>query len=351
MPTVAEQLRAAREAQNLSISRVAEATNIKSDYLRALEAGRLETFSAPIYVKGFVRTYASHLRLKVPELIAQLEGELAQSKKFAEPPPLGDGSKNPLDFLALQFSKLNWRTAVPIVVALAWIAASMLAGGAASSLRALGGAVVGTVGAGALLAPKPHGLALGDLLGQGLDVLDDHGGGFGGATAAADLDRLLTDLARNGTDALLEQRRGVGACRPRQRARGDRPPECRLEAGDQRCANVTAGGRNSWNRRTPSASTRSRVPTCRSTVPGTAVPCGRGIRGHSLMCSRTAKPPAPIAAPVTASPANGPRVTTERRPGRTGSAVKVLVPADSANGSSPKRWPRCRVLDSRSIVR
>ena len=55
------------------------------------------------------------------ELIAQLEGELAQSKKFAEPPPLGDGSKNPLDFLALQFSKLNWRTAVPIAALIALV--------------------------------------------------------------------------------------------------------------------------------------------------------------------------------------------------------------------------------------
>ncbi len=115
MPTVAEQLRVARETQNLPISRVAEATNIKTDYLRALESGQYETFSATIYVKGFVRTYATHLRLKVPELLAQLETDLAQSKKFDAAPRLASGSKNPIDFAALQLSKVNWQVALPIL--------------------------------------------------------------------------------------------------------------------------------------------------------------------------------------------------------------------------------------------
>lgn len=115
MPTVAEQLRTARESQNLPLNRVAEATNIKSDYLRALEAGQYETFSAPIYIKGFVRTYASYLRLKVPELITQLEADLAQSEKFNAPPNLSESSKNPLDFAALQLSKLNLRVALPLL--------------------------------------------------------------------------------------------------------------------------------------------------------------------------------------------------------------------------------------------
>ena len=115
MPTVAEQLRAARESQNLPISRVAEATNIKTDYLRALESGDYKTFSAPIYIKGFVRTYATHLRLKVPELIAQLEADLAQSQKFNTAPTYSSDSRNPLDFLALQLSKFNLRVALPII--------------------------------------------------------------------------------------------------------------------------------------------------------------------------------------------------------------------------------------------
>ena len=133
MPTVAEQLRAARESQNLPISRVAEATNIKTDYLRALESGQYDTFSAPIYVKGFVRTYATHLRLKVPELIAQLEADLAQSGKFNSAPNLTSDSRNPLDFLALQLSKFNLRVALPIVGIVALL---VLVGWGISSCRA-----------------------------------------------------------------------------------------------------------------------------------------------------------------------------------------------------------------------
>ena len=51
MPTVAEQLRDTRKAQKLSIQRVAELTNIKSEHLRALEEGNYTTFAAPIYVR------------------------------------------------------------------------------------------------------------------------------------------------------------------------------------------------------------------------------------------------------------------------------------------------------------
>src|SRR5258705_11311017 len=39
MATVAEQLRRAREAQNLNVYQVAEITKIKTDHIRALESG------------------------------------------------------------------------------------------------------------------------------------------------------------------------------------------------------------------------------------------------------------------------------------------------------------------------
>ena len=42
MATVGEQLRVAREGRGLGISEVANATNIKSDYIRAMEAGETQ---------------------------------------------------------------------------------------------------------------------------------------------------------------------------------------------------------------------------------------------------------------------------------------------------------------------
>lgn len=109
MSTVAEQLRTAREEQKLNIYQVAEITKIKTDHIRALEAGHYEAFSAPVYIRGFVRTYAKALKLDVSLVSSALDAELARTDKFSEPPPLGDRRRGGLDFVMLQLSKLNWR--------------------------------------------------------------------------------------------------------------------------------------------------------------------------------------------------------------------------------------------------
>ena len=109
MATVAEQLREAREEQKLNVYQVAEITKIKTDHIRALESGSYDSFSAPVYIRGFVRTYAKALKLDVAKLTADLEGELSQTEKFSEPPPLMQKKGRALDFVMLQLSKLNWR--------------------------------------------------------------------------------------------------------------------------------------------------------------------------------------------------------------------------------------------------
>jgi len=82
MPTVAEQLRTAREAQKLTIHAIAETTKVRSDHIRALEAGDFNVFSAPVYIRGFVRTYATLLKLDVPQVMAALDTELRQTEKI-----------------------------------------------------------------------------------------------------------------------------------------------------------------------------------------------------------------------------------------------------------------------------
>ena len=76
MPTVAELLREAREEQKLNIYQVAEITKIKTDHIRALEAGQYDAFSAPVYIRGFVRTYAKALKLDVAQVSSALDGGL-----------------------------------------------------------------------------------------------------------------------------------------------------------------------------------------------------------------------------------------------------------------------------------
>jgi cytoskeletal protein RodZ len=107
MPTVAEQLRAAREAKKLSIQQVAELTKIRTDHLRALEDGNFNAFSAPIYIRGSVKNYATMLKLDVPKILADLNAELSHTEKFAEPPPLVEESKSPLDYALFLLSKVN----------------------------------------------------------------------------------------------------------------------------------------------------------------------------------------------------------------------------------------------------
>lgn len=109
MPTVAEQLRAAREAKNISVNEVAEITKIRGDHIRALEDGNFDVFVAPVYIRGFARTYATLLKLDVPQIIKALEVELGKTEKFSEPPPLSDEKKGALDFVTLQLSKVNLR--------------------------------------------------------------------------------------------------------------------------------------------------------------------------------------------------------------------------------------------------
>jgi cytoskeletal protein RodZ len=111
MATVSEQLRLGREQQQLDVYQVAEITKMKTDHIRALESGVFDIFPAPVYIRGFVRTYATMLKLNVPQVLADLDGELGQSEKFREPPPLTNSPRSPLDFVMLQLTRLNWRIA------------------------------------------------------------------------------------------------------------------------------------------------------------------------------------------------------------------------------------------------
>ncbi|HYG24907.1 MAG TPA: helix-turn-helix transcriptional regulator [Verrucomicrobiae bacterium] len=109
MSTVADKLRTAREAQNLTIHQVAEITKMRTDHIRALEEGNFDVFSAPVYIRGFVRTYSTLLKLDVPQTMAALDVELGKTEKHSEPPPLTEQKKGSLDFVMLQLSRIDPR--------------------------------------------------------------------------------------------------------------------------------------------------------------------------------------------------------------------------------------------------
>ena len=116
MPTVAEQLRQAREQRGWTINQMADATKIRTDHIRALEEGNYNVFAAPVYIQGFVRTCATLLKLDVPKVMADLDSELGATKKFRQHPPLTDDSRSVVDWFMLQFSKINWRVGLPVAI-------------------------------------------------------------------------------------------------------------------------------------------------------------------------------------------------------------------------------------------
>jgi cytoskeletal protein RodZ len=113
MPTVGEQLRQAREAQQLAIHQVADFTKIRGDHIRALEEGNYSVFSAPVYIRGFVRTYATLLKLNAPQILDQLSHELADSGQ--KEPTLSPPSHSLLDAVMFQLSKFGRKLALPAV--------------------------------------------------------------------------------------------------------------------------------------------------------------------------------------------------------------------------------------------
>lgn len=116
MGTLGEKLRQARERSGRSIREMSDVTKIRTDHLEALEIGNYNTFTAPIYIRGFVRSYAGALKLNVPEMLAELDEELGRTSRFKAHPPLTPKPKGLLDLTMLQLSKINWAVALPLLL-------------------------------------------------------------------------------------------------------------------------------------------------------------------------------------------------------------------------------------------
>lgn len=118
MATVAEQLRAAREAAGLTLQQVADITKMRADRVQAVEEGNYDAFTAPVYARGFVRTYARLVHANEAAVMTALDAELAQSERLREHPSLTGQSQGTLDRIMLRLSRINWRLALPVLIVL-----------------------------------------------------------------------------------------------------------------------------------------------------------------------------------------------------------------------------------------
>ena len=85
-----ETLRQAREAKGLAIGEVAERLKLTAKQVEALELGRYEELPEPVFVRGFVRTYARFLNLVEADVLAQLDTALPMAR-----PAVSAGAERP----------------------------------------------------------------------------------------------------------------------------------------------------------------------------------------------------------------------------------------------------------------
>lgn len=69
--SIGGQLRLAREARNLTIDQVSEATRIRPYYIQALEKDDYSAVPSAAQARGFLRIYAAYLGLNVDELLSK----------------------------------------------------------------------------------------------------------------------------------------------------------------------------------------------------------------------------------------------------------------------------------------
>lgn len=69
MQNIGERLEEARKRKGISIREAAEATKIRSDYLHKFESNQFDLNLSDIYVRGFLRNYASYLKLPADKIL------------------------------------------------------------------------------------------------------------------------------------------------------------------------------------------------------------------------------------------------------------------------------------------
>lgn len=83
MPALGEEFRSAREARGLTLSNVAEQIYIRSVYLNAIEHEDWSSIGAPVYVRGFIRTYARFLGLDAESAVERFNQSVPPERPHA----------------------------------------------------------------------------------------------------------------------------------------------------------------------------------------------------------------------------------------------------------------------------
>jgi cytoskeleton protein RodZ len=80
MQTIGERLEEARKRKGISVREAAETTKIRGDYLQKFEANTFDIDLPPLYIRGFIRSYARYLDLDPERVISDLNAVLSEGK-------------------------------------------------------------------------------------------------------------------------------------------------------------------------------------------------------------------------------------------------------------------------------
>lgn len=93
-PTVGERLRQAREVAGLSVTEVANKQHLRPAIISAIESGDYGRIDSELFLKGYVRAYATHVGIDPDSVVRQLDKELEplrqEQKAQVEASPLVD---------------------------------------------------------------------------------------------------------------------------------------------------------------------------------------------------------------------------------------------------------------------
>jgi transcriptional regulator with XRE-family HTH domain len=101
----------AREARGLTLEDAERDTRISRRYLAALEAEQFEIIPAPVYARGFLRSYSQYLGLDPQEALAMFPREDDDPYTRAEPEPERPSMDRPIS--PLSASRPAWRSGPP----------------------------------------------------------------------------------------------------------------------------------------------------------------------------------------------------------------------------------------------
>jgi len=126
-PAIGARLREARMRQGLEIADCAAATRIRERYLVAIEDGRYESLPDPAYVSGFVRAYASHLGVAVPQPVRDLPVERDPGQIAVRPRQVELGATRTTPRQAGLRRRRRWPLVLMVLIVLA-VAVALWAG-------------------------------------------------------------------------------------------------------------------------------------------------------------------------------------------------------------------------------